>query len=109
MPTITTIIYQVDQGDQTLAFQLDGKPTGSSKISYQLQGDGDVDAVVTVKLQESNVFGSGHKDIALATAVANVNTTEYVGEFNTGGGYIYYDVTVGAATTGVLTITIRTS
>lgn len=100
--------YDLSLGNDTLEIQPVGKPLdGVTLVSYHLQGDGVVNGTVTVKLQESNIHLSGQKDIASASAVANANTTEYVGRFDVGGTFLSFNVVLGTATLGVITLTLN--
>ena len=108
MAKLTTITYDLTGGSATIAIQKATNPlSGVSAVSYQLQGDGAVDGTVTVKLQETNVHASGQEDIVGASAVANVSTNEYVGMFDAGGAFLNFDVALGTATAGIITITLN--
>ena len=106
---LTTLTYDLTGGTATVPVQALGKDSRSTKVSYHLSGDGAVNGTATVKLQESNVHDAGQLDISGATAVANVSTEEYVGEFVQGGGFLNFVVTLGTATAGTVTLTLRTS
>lgn len=105
---LTTFAYDLAGGSTTIEINAVGKPTGASKVSYQLQGDGSVNGTVTVKLQETLIHGSGQTDITGATAVANVSSSEYVGQFDVGGEFLNIIVTLGTALAGIITVTIKT-
>ncbi len=80
---------------------------GVSKLSYHLRGDAAVDGTATIKLQESNVSLLGLKDVSGATAIANVSTDEYVGSFDVFGAFISFNVVIGTATAGIITLELR--
>lgn len=101
------VTYDVSLGNGTVIIPSASDPLRLNKISYQLTGDAAVDNAVTVKLQESNTeVASSNKDISGATAVANVSTDAYIGVFEFGGNVLSFNVVVGAATVGIITLTI---
>lgn len=104
MSVIKTITYDLALGSDTLA--INTSASDISKVSYQLSG-GTANGTATVKLQESNISLTGAEDIVGASAVANVGTEEYVGEFSVGGGFVNYDIAIGTATTGIVTLTLK--
>lgn len=105
---LATFQYDLAGGSTTIDINVLGKPTRASKVSYQLQGDASVNGTVTVKLQETLIHGSGVTDITGATAVANVNSSEYVGRFDVGGEFMSISVVLGTALAGIITVTIKT-
>lgn len=106
---LTELTYDLTGGNDTIQISLRDFPTSSNAVSYHLQGDGAVNGTATVKLQETNVHGSAMSDIAGATAVADTSTSEYVGKFDVGGAFLNFDVTLGTATAGIVTLTLRTT
>jgi hypothetical protein len=107
MAELTTLTYTVSGGNATVAINADGKPVDASKVSMQVKGDASVNGAVTVKLQESNEHSAGQKDITGATAVADVNTNEFVPAKDVSGAYLNYDIAVGTATLGTITIILN--
>lgn len=105
---LSIFIYDLAGGSTTIEINISGKPTRASKVSYQLQGDAAVNGTVTVKLQETLIHGSGETDILGATAIANVSSNEYVGQFDVGGEFMNIDVALGTALAGIITVTIKT-
>ncbi len=106
---VVAITYDLSLGNDTIQINLRDLPTSANAVSYHLQGDGTVNGTATIKLQETNVHGSAQTDIAGASAVANSTTSEYVGKFDVGGAYLNFDVTLGTATLGLVTLTLRTT
>lgn len=107
MAKLSTITYDLAGGNAAIAIQTATLPLSAKIVSYQLQGNAAVNGTATVKLQETNVHASGQGDIINATAVANVNTSEYVGRFDIGGSFLNFDVVLGTATLGIITITLN--
>lgn len=104
---LSILTYDVSIGSGTLSVTTSGIPNTAKYVSFQAEGNGAVNGAVTVKLQESNVFGSTFKDVPSASATVNTSTSEYIdaGQFNS--AYLQFDVAVGAATAGIITFTIN--
>jgi len=104
MGKLNTYTYLVSSGTGDLPINADGKPLDIDKVSFHVKGDASVNGAVTVKLQETNVYGEAHKDITGASVTANVSTTEYNGQYTIGGAYLNVAIDVGTATTGTITV-----
>ena len=104
---MTELTYDVSAGSGQLEITRPGYPNEYKSVSFQAQGDSDVDDNVTVQLQESNDATGGFKDITGAVATVAQNTNEYVdgGLFN--GAYLQMDIDVGTATIGIITILVN--
>ena len=104
---IKTFTYDLAGGATTVNLNRDGFKAFSSAVSMQVQGNGAVDGTATIKLQESNDFGVGLTDIAGATITANVSSDEFVADKVISGAYLAYDIAIGTATAGIVTITLE--
>lgn len=105
---IKTFTYDVSGGNTTVDINNTDAPTNSTTLSMQVQGDGNVDDAVIVKFQESNVHATGRTDITGATITANTSTDEFVANKDISGGFLAYDIAVGSATAGIITIILKT-
>lgn len=101
----TTITYNLVGGNTQLEVTSSSSPTKATKVSYQIQGDAAVNGTVTVQMQQTNVHGSGEKNVG-DSAVANVSTSEFVDIGDVNGAFINFDITLGTATVGILTFTV---
>jgi len=104
---LTVLTYDVSLGSGSLQITSVGRPNTAKSVSFQAEGDGAVDGAVTTKLQEANVFAGTYKDVAGASIVVNVSSSEYAdgGDFNS--AFLKIDINVGAATAGIITFTIN--
>lgn len=108
MARIKSTTYDLSLGNAVVPIQVATGPLNRvTNISYQLSGDNAVNGTVTVKLQETNIHGSGQEDIVGASGIADQNTNEYVGAFSIGGGFLNFEITLGTATLGFVTITVN--
>ena len=105
--TQTVITYDLAGGNASEPVTTVASHMDAQKVSFQLQGDGVVNGTVTVKLQESNVHGSGPKDVPSASGIANANTSEYIDAGELNSSFINFDVALGTATIGIITMTIN--
>lgn len=105
MAKTSTLTRLVSAGSGTLI--VNTKALDVNTVSFQISGDGAVNGAVTVKLQESNTSGGTFKDITGTTATVNVNTDEYFDGGTINSRFVQFDVSVGAATLGTITIVIN--
>jgi hypothetical protein len=108
MSKITTYTHTVSGGSGTIDIPAIGLNNVIKKVSYQAVGDANVDAAVTVKMQESNLVTGTYKDISGSTATVNTSTNEFIGVGDFTGAYLRFDVSVGTATLGIVTLTVST-
>lgn len=106
MAEVREYTYDVSTGSGTLDITDSTGENISSTITYQVEGDGSVDDAVTVQLQETNVYNSGFSSVG-SSVVANTGTSEYVSTTTVTGLFLSFDIDVGIATAGIITITIN--
>lgn len=108
--SIFTFAYDVSLGDTTVDITIpQDVPTKSTSISMQVIGAGITTGSVTTKLQESNVFAVGRTDITGATVTSAIGASDaFVVSKEISGGFLAYDIAVGAATAGTITLIIYT-
>lgn len=102
---LTTLTYDLSGGNGDVVVNTQAKTIDF--ISFQLDGNGSVDGTATIKLQEANTAGGTFKDVAGASAVANVSTSEYVDGGKVNSAFFNFNIVVGTATAGIVTMVLN--